>query len=86
MCQRRMTLPQAVRSCLPSRKGVSGIMKIETVGFIGLGLIGGSIAKAIKLYHPQIRIMAYLRNRETLEQAARAGTIDQDSTAVNDAF
>ena len=86
MCQRRMTLPQAVRSCLPSRKGVSGIMKIETVGFIGLGLIGGSIAKAIKLYHPQIRIMAYMRNRETLEQAAREGTIDQVCTAVNDDF
>ncbi len=25
---------------------------MKTIGFIGLGLIGGSIAKAIRKYHP----------------------------------
>ena len=61
-------------------------MKIETVGFIGLGLIGGSIAKAIKMYHPEIRILAYMRNRETLEQAVREGTVDSACQAVDEEF
>ncbi len=61
-------------------------MKIETVGFIGLGLIGGSIAKAIRMYHPQIRILAYMRNRGTLEQAVREGTVDLACQDVDEEF
>ena len=33
-------------------------MTDSTIGFIGLGLIGGSIARAIKRRQPQVRIMA----------------------------
>ena len=61
-------------------------MKIETVGFIGLGLIGGSLAKAIKMYYPEIRILAYMRSRDTLEAAVREGTVDQACEAVDEAF
>ncbi len=61
-------------------------MKIESVGFIGLGLIGGSIAKAIKMYHPQIRIMAYMRSRDTLEKAVREGDVDLTCQAVDQEF
>ena len=50
-------------------------MKIETVGFVGLGLIGGSIAKAIKAFHPEIQIMAYMRTADTLIEAANEGTV-----------
>ncbi len=45
-------------------------------GFIGLGLIGGSIAKALKAAEPDCRIMAYMRTRAKLEQARSEGTID----------
>ncbi len=38
-------------------------------GFIGLGLIGGSIAKAIRLYYPEARITAYNPSEDTLRQA-----------------
>ena len=40
-----------------------------TAGFIGLGLIGGSIARGLKRSAPDIQIMAYMRTREKLEQA-----------------
>ena len=35
-----------------------------TIGFIGLGLIGGSMAKAIRKAHPDYHIMAYNRTKE----------------------
>lgn len=61
-------------------------MKIETVGFVGLGLIGGSIAKAIKAFHPEIQIMAYMRTADTLIEAANEGTVDIACTAVDGQF
>ena len=32
-------------------------METTTIGFIGLGLIGGSIAKAIRKFHPDYQIL-----------------------------
>ncbi len=45
-------------------------------GFIGLGLIGGSIAKGIKRSMPSAKIMAYMRTRAKLEQAHAEGIVD----------
>ena len=36
------------------------------IGFIGFGLIGGSIAKAIKAAHPKYHIIVESRSREPL--------------------
>lgn len=47
-----------------------------TIGFIGLGLIGGSIAKGLKLKHPDMKIMAYTRSKGTLLAALNDKTID----------
>lgn len=47
-----------------------------TAGFIGLGLIGGSIAKGIKRSSPATKIMAYMRTRATLQRAKEEGTVD----------
>ena len=49
---------------------------MKTIGFISLGLIGGSIAKAIRKFHPDYRIMAYNRNREVLAKAIAENIID----------
>lgn len=51
-------------------------MKDSTFGFIGLGLIGGSIARGIKRADPSVKIMAYMRTRSGLEKAKEDGTID----------
>ena len=51
-------------------------MKLKTIGFIGLGLIGGSIARRIKQVHPDTIIMAYMRTRSTLEEAKADGIVD----------
>ena len=49
---------------------------MKTIGFIGLGLIGGSIAKAIRKYHPDFHILAYNRSKEALASAISTGIID----------
>ena len=47
-----------------------------TAGFIGLGLIGGSIARALKKYYPDVQILAHTRSRHTTEYALEHGIID----------
>lgn len=51
-------------------------MADSTIAFIGLGLIGGSIAKGLKRENPDITIMAYMRTRSKLEQAQADGIVD----------
>lgn len=57
-----------------------------TVGFIGLGLIGGSIAKAIKYFHPDTRIIALTRSQATLDYAQKEGIIDSACTSIGSEF
>ena len=47
-------------------------MAFQTIGFIGLGLIGGSIAKKMKSNQPDIKIYATAHHKETIEEAYRA--------------
>ena len=47
-----------------------------TVGFIGLGLIGGSIARAMKKFRTDCYLMAYSHTTATLKEAIDAGVID----------
>ncbi len=59
---------------------------MTTVGFIGLGLIGGSIAKSLKKADSTIYIMAYNRSPSSLEEALSDGGIDQALYEINDSF
>lgn len=61
-------------------------MKMNTIGFIGLGLIGGSIAKAIRAYYPDVRIIAYMRSQDTLQKAVDEGVINEACTEVGGQF
>ncbi len=57
-----------------------------TIGLIGLGLIGGSIAKGLKRANKGHYIMAFARHRETLEAALSDGAIDEALDGVNEAL
>lgn len=56
-----------------------------TVGFIGLGLIGGSIAKVLKKNRPDIYTIAYNRSEAPLKQALADGVIDK-AGRIDEAF
>lgn len=58
----------------------------QTIGFIGLGLIGGSIAKTIRRVHPDYSIIACDANRENLTQALADGTLNQAHDTVSQGF
>ena len=57
-----------------------------TCGFIGLGLIGGSIAKAIKKNMQDVHIIAYDINRATLDAALEEGVADKVAYSINSSF
>lgn len=61
-------------------------MKFSKVGFIGLGLIGGSIAKKMKADHPDIHIYATAHHEGTVKEAYREGLIDNDTLLPLTAF
>lgn len=60
-------------------------MKLH-IGFIGLGLIGGSIARALRENTPEVRITAHDVNTATLEAAIKDGVIDQGAEQIDDRF
>ena len=61
-------------------------MASPKAGFIGLGLIGGSIAKAIRSYYPEYELIAFDKNRETLALAVQEGIIDTACSSIDDNF
>lgn len=61
-------------------------MYTKKIGFIGLGLIGGSIAKAIRQYYPDYELIAFDKNKETLALAVQEGTIHTSCSSVDEHF
>ncbi|MCM1187815.1 MAG: prephenate dehydrogenase/arogenate dehydrogenase family protein [bacterium] len=57
-----------------------------TCGFIGLGLIGGSIAKALKEHDRHIKIIAYDTNPDTLAAASREAVADHVVRVIDESF
>ncbi len=53
------------------------VTEMKRIGFIGLGLIGGSIAKALRKHCGGVELVAYSRTRRTLDEAKRTGLIDR---------
>ena len=60
------------------------LAKHFTIGFIGLGLIGGSIAKSIRRIFPDYTILAYDIDEKALNQAVEDGTVNTPVTQIDD--
>ena len=56
------------------------------IGIIGLGLIGGSLAKSFKRVFPRLNIIAYNRNTDNLLQAKSEGIIDVSTSEIDGSF
>jgi prephenate dehydrogenase len=55
---------------------VNGIsMHEQTIVVVGVGLIGGSIAAAVRAIHPEIRVVGVGRNPDRLQEALQHGLI-----------
>ena len=61
-------------------------MKLQKIGFIGLGLIGGSIAKKIKINHPDCEIIATAHREKTIMEAHNMGLISNATLLSMRAF
>lgn len=62
------------------------LSKSFTVGFIGLGLIGGSIAKSIRRIFPDYTIVAFDVDAHALAAAVQEGVVNLPATQVDDTF
>lgn len=61
-------------------------MNFQKIGFIGLGLIGGSIAKSVKQHSPNIEMIATSGHAETIHVAHADGVISNDDLPELSAF
>lgn len=61
-------------------------MNSLTCGFIGFGLIGGSIARAMKEKLTDVQIIAYDVNSEALNTAQQEGIADEITTSIDNRF
>lgn len=58
----------------------------DKIGFVGLGLIGGSIAKTIHRIYPNIKLIACEQNEDALQLAAEEGVISHGFTDITEDF
>ena len=61
-------------------------MRYQKIGFIGLGLIGGSIARAIRKKHPEMTMIGYTPHATTVLAAMEDGVIDEKADAIDASF
>lgn len=61
-------------------------MQLQKIGFIGLGLIGGSIAKRLKTLHNDLTIIAAAGHASTIEEAYAQGLIANSASCSIDDF
>ena len=55
---------------------MSGVLAFERVGIVGLGLMGGSLARALRALDDGLRIVAFNRNPGQADRALAEGVID----------
>lgn len=61
-------------------------MSFKHIGFIGFGLIGGSIARAVKACNPECTITVTSRSLAPLNQAVDDGIVDNICSSIDNTF
>ena len=61
-------------------------MSVQTLGFIGLGLIGGAFVKTVRRIHPDIRMIALSGRQSTITKAFEEGLIENQKNASVEDF
>lgn len=56
-------------------------LPFRRVALVGLGLIGGSLARALRTAHPEIELRAFTRSDADASAAAAEGTVESASSA-----
>ena len=64
---------------------MSRVFAFERVGIVGLGLMGGSLARALHVLDHGPRIVAFNRNRDAADRALADGVIDAVAGTVEEA-
>ena len=62
------------------------MLSLHKIGFVGLGVIGGSFAKAIRQYYPDCQIVAFDKNKETLAYAVQEDVIHVACSVIDRNF
>lgn len=55
----------------------------RSIGFVGLGLIGGSLARKIREATPEVKVTAVARSADTIVTAKTMGMIDAGGTSLD---
>ena len=61
-------------------------MSFEKIGLIGLGLIGGSIAKTLKRLYPDVKLYATSGHLSTVTAAYAEHTIENNELLINSLY
>lgn len=56
---------------------------VKSLGIVGLGLIGGSLAEAVRAHWPNARVLGADKDSNTLQEAHESGLFHELSTAPN---
>lgn len=59
-------------------------MTFQHIALIGLGLLGGSIGRAVKKYLPDVTISGFDSDLESIQKAYQIGFIDHQATSLYD--
>ncbi len=66
-----------IRGAAIPKTGKMDLKKVRKIGIIGVGLMGGSLALALKSKYKDIEIIGYARSQKSFQNLRRIGVVDR---------